>query len=338
MRAFEILNEEISISKYTPEVEETFYKAMSDTFRLIAKFEPTFDHYKTELDKNMSLSPIMGEIRDTFQKFYIDNIERLLTNLSRKITNEKVVVVVQDINDLGHANGVLIKLSKKTIEKLANQAVAAYQQYFYDVLEDQYNFFGEFFLHMRDKLEGAFERHVSSSDVEAVASTFIHELVHVMQHIPQFRKGRDETEYRSYLDHPKIKRKNRKAGIDGGEFSSAHTREFNQGEYSDRWWKLYKATPQEMAARSHQAAIDVLRAWNLFSKYVELDELPSDQDILSSVVEFASNVADKPTSPVEQKVYNRYIKLIYQEVDRYLAQLRAKLIKKKEDYEKSFEF
>jgi hypothetical protein len=145
--------------------------------------------------------------------------------------------------------------------------------------------------------------------IDSMARTVIHELVHVVQHVKQ--KHRDSTEYRSYLG-PK------------DEFYALfdiiddQKRDPNTPEYK-RWRKLYQASPQEIAAFAHDIANTIIQRNDLDGEDYYVDESTMSElvpEIMSEIKRYFV-----PKTPDERKVFNRYVKRVYQELKNHIDRL-----------------
>jgi hypothetical protein len=135
----------------------------------------------------------------------------------------------------------------------------------------------------------------------------------VIQHRRQERKKFTDYEYRSYLDKHK------------GEFRNIVSGPHNRDE---KYFNLYLASPQEIAAFAHEAALQLIKDYSL-------DEIQSADDVhridARDIVDYVDSVTGNryknPKTPKEQSVRNRYMKLVYQEVHRYIESKLSRLKK-----------
>lgn len=166
-------------------------------------------------------------------------------------------------------------------------------------------------------------RERSEKQINELVSVIIHEMVHVIQHYRQkhrFLKGKD-LEFRSYLDRHK------------GEYLDTRQKydqtpdDESQKDLVNRYYDLYYASPQEIAAFAHQAALEII-------DYYAFDLMTHGASDLNS--KSISNFIDNkiggrfrnPKNSREAMVRKRYLKLVYQEVIRYIEQRIAKTQKK----------
>lgn len=153
--------------------------------------------------------------------------------------------------------------------------------------------------------------------INLICGTFIHELVHGIQHIRQYNVGKNNLMYRSHLSDPKLRTKQ------GDEFKQLSIRALtNPGIRNARWRKLYLASPSELGAFAHNIAIQVIDS---------IDHLPATaysrfpaktKDIIkSSIIHHTKKQLGtyiSPRDPKEAAVFNKYLKRVYQEVDSYV--------------------
>ena len=89
---------------------------------------------------------------------------------------------------------------------------------------------------------------------------------------------------------------------------------------------MYYASPQEIAAFAHQMAMSVIKAYDL-NNVERLQDIPKidSEDIVINVNQRLNNRFAKPRNPQEVKVRRRYLKLVYQEVQRYIDHVKQLL-------------
>jgi hypothetical protein len=160
--------------------------------------------------------------------------------------------------------------------------------------------------------------------IDQIATTTIHELVHVTQHNRQNEIGRHEHEYRSYLDKKK------------GEFANLHNNRHDGDTSSnaddDRYDKLYRASPQEIAAFSHQIALKIVKDFNV-TDATDPEDLKymasaiSAESIIDYVTDEVGRYYRKPENRREYAVFKRYVKMVYSEIQAYLAKRKEYLSK-----------
>ena len=174
--------------------------------------------------------------------------------------------------------------------------------------------------------------------MNSMIDTKIHELVHVSQHLNQPKHGAKGkgTEYRSKLA------KNR------DEFVKA-IRAINDGTATERDYELYYSSLQEIPAHAHNAVLEILKGYYFPDKLSGNDSkdvldsvrnLKTDIKMLASgkmeygspmyksdALAYYTKIFNKPNTPGLYAVYKRFVKLVYQELVRYIEYWEAKLPK-----------
>lgn len=153
-----------------------------------------------------------------------------------------------------------------------------------------------------------FGKYGNANLVYEMADTLIHEVVHVKQNMIQFARGRDTTQYRSYLQKSPE------------EFDTA------QKEQGPGWLRLHAASPQEIESYVHNITMNIIRAFDLDKAYYNNQPLEKieAETIYSYVLNFFSNRIGVPKTPKEQFIVKRYAKGVYQELNRYIDYLNSK--------------
>jgi len=136
-------------------------------------------------------------------------------------------------------------------------------------------------------------------NIDNFINTVLHEVVHLIQNVKQ--DHRSNTEYRSYLN------------TDKKQFLDSMGR-ILKGTNDEQDNKLYYASPQEIAAYSHNIAINIIKNNNLDKK----NEKISSNEITHYVNAYLDDIFKNKSDPKIKKVYNRYYKLVYLELQRFL--------------------
>lgn len=170
--------------------------------------------------------------------------------------------------------------------------------------------------------------------IDKVASTIIHEVVHVIQHDRQDKKGRTNHEYRSYLDP--VHRNKGKKSKNSPKFIDLHNRsDLTVSSLSavekQKYLKMYIASPQEIASFSHELAIQMINDYNLpeaetledFDYVVSAISAESIIDYVSD--KFLAYTKTKPKNKREYAVFKRYVKSVYAELQEYIAKRKKYL-------------
>lgn len=330
-----VVDEAISVSLYQRDLLPVMQKAICDAFMGLRDLK----------DENHPAVAAYGDDNASHKDFYelvrtrlTKNIATLLTprmlNAINKTAGVPVVTKLwftfMEGNTRGWAQDRDIALNIKYLKSLGKKAA----DQLIEMTSNSYN--GEeridgFYFNCRSI--GSGDQYLSSFIVDAVkdtltklASTTVHELVHVLQHNKQEIKGRPDTEYRSYLDKYKGEFDDIRTKHDAAEKQGAIDSDLN-----NRYFQLYTASPQEIPAFAHQAALEVIHAYGFDDtdnpQDLQLNYLESS-DIINAVNKVTSNRFSKPKNPREAMVYKRYVKLVYLEVVRYVQGRLAQLQKK----------
>jgi predicted SprT family Zn-dependent metalloprotease len=217
----------------------------------------------------------------------------------------------------GYAQGTTMVINRAYLPAIARTIMNRFSIYLYDNYEAGDRTKGMSFLFKMLKSNDREVLNVLLKDMDSaidkIVSIVVHEAVHLVQHKQQAHRPGGKTEYRSYLDKTK------------GEFYG-HAMKSTKTKNKDRYYDLYYASPQEIAAFAHQMALDVIKA-NGLDKVERLQDIPriESEDIISYINNRISNRFAEPRNPQEVQVRRRYLKLVYQEVHRYIEHLHELL-------------
>jgi hypothetical protein len=324
-----VIDEAISVSHYSQALAPVITAGVHEAIGLVRNIKGR------ETEAEASFADDDGS-HARFKAIVIYEISANLDHVLRKKIKDSLnkscgVPVIEDLffttmtgSTRGWAQDRDIALSAKYLDSIAKRSAEVLFNSVYDSYSSEERIDGFYFM---CRSIGTGDRYLSSfiddaikKTVSSLVSTSVHELVHVLQHNKQLNKGRDETEYRSYLD----KRK--------GEFADmVNKSDQTPGQVTDnneRYYNLYLASPQEIPAFAHQAALNIIRDFGF-----DDSDHPGDLqiasvrefDIVDAVNKITSTRFSAPKTPKEAMVRKRYIKLVYQEVARYLQQRLAQL-------------
>lgn len=230
-----------------------------------------------------------------------------------KDTNIPCSVEFQKLKTSGHASGLDIVINSDVIQSLAEDMLEKVYQITIDSLDSEENLVPTFFKICRTTGEYITRRGLDRDverNVENLVSVVIHELVHVVQHNQQYKKGKTSTEYRSYLS------KNNK------DFYSSINKIHNS-EHNDKDYRLYRGSPQEIAAFAHEAALKFIRYIDL--EYIDVEYIKDlKKDLPRELEYYIERMFNDPKNADEYKVFKRFNKLMYQEVVRYIEHIEKK--------------
>jgi hypothetical protein len=326
MRIFEFINEEvvdeaISMTKY----EEDLVKAIrTGIINGVASLEKSFMN-------NPNLQEILNDddLSDRYARAFMqregaDKIEKGITK-QLKLTLEKILGkdaiskfrfgTMKGMG--GYAQGTTMVINRAYLVEIARTVMNKFTTYLYDNYGPGDRTKGMSFLFRMLKgndreAVGVLTQNLNQA-IDKIVSIVVHEAVHLVQHKQQAHRPLGKTEYRSYLDKTK------------GEFYG-HAMKSTKTKNKDRYYDLYYASPQEIAAFAHQMALDVIKA-NELDKVERLQDIPriEGEDIIAYINNRINNRFAQPSNPQEVQVRRRYIKLVYQEVHRYIEHLRELL-------------
>lgn len=338
MKINELVQEAISFSQYKNQVRKTIENSIESCLYdlVLDNFEyPGFDLIKSGDPDQVSqhLRPVVSKyIRDTLKY----HIELNLSVLARKIIGDtfnygyrvlRPSVKIENIPYGGSANprSNLVSLSESVYEKICDKVVDK----FLDTIFSSWS--GEpIFSFISSFIQRYVDEFYPQKLINDYASTFIHELVHVKQHVAQQALGKKQTQYRSYLQKtPK-------------EFDKSFARN-PQGELLDpaSFYKFHGSSPQEIGSYVHEIAIKIIDS--LYMEDAEPDELKKyfvapggtsanvdeyrtsnrylHDRITKDVQKHLSSRNILPNTPKEAMIYRRYIKGVYLEIQRYIRYL-----------------
>lgn len=329
MRIKEIFAEAISVSSYEGPLVNTINKAIHNSIANLRSLKGRFEKEEADLEDSDSS---LNLFKKAIAPHLISSLTAELTGVIRGSINYsagKTIVSRLKFAELegnirGYAQDQNAVLSSRYITALAKRISA----HIFDMVYSSYND-GEradgfyFIVRMIGSADDYYTSRIddaTASVVRSLTNTALHELVHVVQHNQQKLRGRDDTEYRSYLDKHK------------GEFNamafdragSSNSDEKN----NDRYYDLYLSSPQEIAAFAHNAALNIVKDYG-FTQATDVGEIVpvSPNSIMLAVDKVTGGRFKNPKNPKDAMIRKRYLKLVYQEVQRYLDQLRSRLEK-----------
>lgn len=321
------LIEAISLGQHEGEIEQLIKKgliiAVSDIGQLKGK----------SFLKAAEKSVAQGEFRTMGEKLrplLKTSIETSIANVLRSGLGKQFNVHHVGFEDMGAPSAYVqeqnIMISVRWSEVVARALIQA----LFDAIIDSYS--EEQFvdaLYFIPKAIGSGDKDFTSSvfdgntkvehQTNKLASTLVHELVHIVQNNRQAH--RDDTEYRSYLDQHK------------GEFSDMHDKRM-AGEITpdsdSRYWNLYLSSPQEIPAFAHQIALTIINDSGVKKARTieELNNLAKAVDvnwILTAIKGQLKGRFQDPTNQKEYAVLKRYMKLTYTEFVQYVNSVRTQL-------------
>lgn len=324
MLIHEILSEAISLTQYESKVQGMIINGLQKALKRLSKAKGKFPEQEQELTQNDSGYPFRTKMVDLLTRY-------LATDIAKEFKNLKTIdgVHIDTIKFIkseygGYAQGTDLYIGSRIIKNIARITVDTIDEFCINAADEYPDRVTTFFTMCTIIADGA-DRHSKfllnkildeiQPGVDSIISTLTHEMVHTTQHGRQLQKGRSNLEYRSYLDKKK------------GEFKSLHDK--NDWNENPRARELYYASPQEIPAFAHEIALYVIRAYAL-PQITSVEEIstitPEDITYAMSRYPMIASLATNP-DPRAKKVYQRYAKLVYLEVQNYIQQLKQKLAK-----------
>lgn len=300
------LNEAISIVKHTPALEKLLVAKINDALSIPTALQDAIDDSTSYVSftKNLVLafkSELINLLPKAILNFLNSNLGRpgLVSNVlfvdlgpgtNGVAINDLIKMNYSYINELGDAFEKLLRRVKPSGVRVLEKNPEDIKKLISSIRSNEFKImFNDF--------------HVTVI-MNEIADVLLHEAVHTLQNFPLlsnphiYVKGQVQ---RSYLSNPKLKSA---SGED--EYLQKH----KALNFDARWQYLYAADPREMAAFAHNIVQSIAREYNLF--YNTPREFPLN--LIASAIPSMVSQYIQPTNDRERKVFNRYIKLVYQEL------------------------
>lgn len=308
IRELLLLSEAISITHITPHVRRTIYQTLTDSLAYeLPRLRANVEKHKSDVDGGHGKQARL-DISNIFYRQLLPALSQSIDQaIDALIPNTLTAVTFKRIGSAGQAPGTIIVIQTDLVEKLGNLVVNAI---FESIWDNGPEYFDAIF--SKEVLSDVAKRLPRNGEVDElvsyIANVVTHELVHVIQHKKQ--EHRLSTEYRSYLGS-------------NDEFDTLHDIVHDQKydrttpEYA-RWNYLYRASPQEIAAFAHDIANVIIQRNDIDADYyiddATMHELMSE--IISEIKRYIT-----PKDRQERKVFNRYVKRVYQELNAHIDRL-----------------
>lgn len=329
MKISEIITEAINYTRHIHTITNIVYEGILEAIKTLGpelyQYSSVYEPYRQKMNTERSVYIIRDRFKTELRGKLQHYVGKRLENIAAEILEIKDAYVPVEFKSMkagGQAPGLSVTLNTKFIEELTERIydlLFKYVESGYSGDEDFYDYFWRIIrkTDWSDEIKG--DRTIPQI-IYHWSSIFIHELVHLRQHRPQLEKGRLSTEYRSYLDKFK------------GEFLKLHSSFEDDSDYNDRWWDLYKASPQEISARAHQAALTILDYYIKYPDQLEYFDAEELRRIYKSVPEFiAHSYYKKPETPRERLVYRRYIQKTIEQINDFISAYSSKKIDENND-------
>lgn len=308
MKIHELLTESISLTPIKPLAKQSIQRAIINACDHLDLMEDSVTpEIKSNVNSTTSLKPLVPLAIKLVSSQLEGRIAVGLENAIQQYLKIDSIVGFSKIGSSGYnykkniyINIVILnKLSEMIVDYIVNKSSSPTVESFF---EESNNVGSDIFAY-------------KSVDIiiSNIISIFIHELVHVVQFDRQLKAGRSSAEYRSYLSKSKEKF--------GTAVDRLQSKPLGSVSPTDPDYKLYKASPQEMAAFAHETALQIIND-NQLDTVTDLDAVSNDLD--SYIPGYIDNMFSDPANAQEYKVYKRFSKQVYLEVVRYIDYLKHK--------------
>lgn len=302
-----LIAEAISLTQYTDNFELAIYQSYTTVLNN-SQHQLAATNAVTNA-KNSTIAKLIDSyetlLSDSLATVMADNLHSVCQTIPNVTVN---TVSVQPLSSDGAANKLDIFINRKYTNELINQLIdLIYDRIPSNIMKSPaapQTCSQVFDIITKELIPVATRSKPMQSIISEIANIFIHELVHVSQNSPQVNKKRDSLAYTSYLDNKKLKGSR-------NELHSLNT----QGDRSPRFFQLYYASPQEMAAYAHNIAQNIIREFR-----IEKRNRPPINTV-AQVIPDKVRVYMNPTNSKEQSIFNRYVKLVYKELDSYYTSI-----------------
>lgn len=313
-------------------VESGIKTAIGNLYDAKGGYPKLEDRFDTGEGTSAFLNQMVAMLFSDFEKWNIVDI--VTKSVVAELTKElgKNVVKKFKFMDTGDAHGQAgassIDVNENLIKSVAKQAIE-------NLVEATLSSYGEGelvggFWYMINSIRRGEKDYVDTmlekcdKKINLIASTIVHEVVHVLQHKRQKDAKHTGTEYRSYLD-----KKN-------GEFVDLHNRRWSKSaknklspEEEGRYLDLYYASPQEIASFSNEIAINIIRDFDIDGarNVEELNRAAGDVDAESVIDYVRTHLRNRFRSPENKReyaVFKRYVKLTYAALQSWLTKQRER--------------
>jgi hypothetical protein len=317
------LDEEISLTKLQPAIYEAMMAGLTSSINITngdyLSDERMLDWAK--IDYNNGNTAVLDKfIKRYFFAFAMMEMGKLLEKEGKKIVPELESVSFDKMDAGAYVRGFKIVMSETTLNQITDLLYNNIQEEVMSKYE-----LGNYLTGFLAVVDNAIKTNCKDLDkkgqlfysVMKYSETFIHELVHIVQHERQKHRG-GEFEFRSYLDKEKdeflkLARKRNMASPSDDESPRL------SGDEQSRYNDLYYASPAEIAAHAHNIALKIISSHGLGSAgYSKRDYVFQAKQALKGITGSVDSYLKKrykgQTDPKMQDVYKRYHKLVYQEV------------------------
>jgi hypothetical protein len=289
-----MLVEGINMTQYRSIINECVLDSIDQIIDVIPS-------YKRKIEPDIRNDATQGEYKNLLKaiKPLMMNSANIILrlNLTRLINSEipevekRSNVFFKKINADGTAADFVITLNIRFIKELVDILIKTVGNWLVVHNKENINKFKTLFDINSDEINRFYD-FTGIPTVYEMINVILHELAHVVQDVRQVHRG-GETEYRSYLTKNPI-------------FNDILEKMYKGAKLTDEEFRIYFSSPQEIAAHAHNIAADVVKKIG--------KSKPTAQAIQQAVNDLVGKFFADKSDPRILKVYNRYLKLVYQQV------------------------
>jgi len=306
MRLYEIeqtVDEAINYTRYIDDAENAMKKGILTACTALATVAIT-----PAMKADIAQTKTFGSVRQAVELAGLikDQCEKEL----KKLAVNKMKVPVSDVifEPLADANGecylLEVRLNIAYINGIANPIWARWTK---AVVANRV---GDPFDYTKTakKIINTFKKTLFDTPIPVLdncASTFIHELVHARQHMPQISKGVPDsgTDYGSYIKTKEVP--NKKEFTKMVDTPGALDNPEN--------YRIFRASPQEMTAFANQAAAKFIK-----DNKLNMPDAKADTATMANLQNYLGDYFRDRNNYQERTLLKRYGTLVYKAVDDYL--------------------
>ena len=306
MRLYEItqnVTEAVNFTRFVGDAEDAMKRGVLSACSIMATVTIT-----PEMQADIEKTKAFGSVKQVLD--LPDLIKQHCANELKILAETKMKVPVSDVvfEELGTTNGecayLEIRLNISYINGITHQI---WNRWTKAVVANRV---GDPFSYTKTakKIINKFKKTVFDVPIPALdncASTFIHEMVHAQQHAVQAAKGisADDTDYRSYLKTKEIPTKKAFQAMVDTDNALADPENY----------KIYRASPQEMAAFANQDAVKFIK-----DNKLNVPGAQADAATMAKLQNYLGNYFRDKGNYQERVLLKRYGTLVYKAVADYL--------------------
>jgi HEPN domain-containing protein len=307
MRLHEIqqtVDESINLTRYLPDVENAIKKGILNSMDSFVKVKIT-PNIQANINETGKFGAVKQRVKlvSGMKKQCSDNLQNIASG-TMKMPN--IIVNFGNIKNNGewYIDDSTITLNTKYLNVIKSRIWAIWTTQLLKYNEgDTLDY-----LETADSIIDEFKKYIFTPAVNAVVNTlagvFIHEMVHAKQDKAASTKGMNpDKAYRSYLTNKET-------------FDKSIEDYKKAGFTKEQAYRLYRGSPQEIAAFANQEAAKFIKSKKLDQPDVEAT--PQRLSELQNQLTYLNNIFKDKNNPTEIKIMRRYTTLMYKAVMDYV--------------------